>query len=105
MADEIVRRMQTEIDELQALEAPELWEWTRRNTRESQRIEASHVRSGLTLPRSCPQPDAEAARIAAGVGMSLSNTLRAFRFGTAECRRDPRPGRNNDLRRPGSTTT
>jgi hypothetical protein len=75
--------MRVQIEELHELDAPELWEWARRNTRESQRIQASHVRSGLTFPQQPPPPDIEATRIAADVGMSLPNTLRAFRLGTA----------------------
>jgi hypothetical protein len=63
------------------LEAPALWELNRRLHRESRGLQATHLLRGGEIPESCPEPDKEAARLAAEAGVSLADTLKGYRIG------------------------
>lgn len=74
-------RQREEIEGLRSLDAPALWEANRRLTRESRRLQASHLVRGQELPGSCPEPDVEAARLAVRGGLSLADFLKCYRIG------------------------
>jgi hypothetical protein len=81
LADRITTRVRTEVDELRTLNTAELWEAHRRVTIGSRRAQHRHLLAGRRLPEVCPDPDAEAVRLATYGGLSLSGVLHAFRIG------------------------
>jgi hypothetical protein len=81
LADRITTRVRSEVDELSTLNTPELWEAHRRLTVESRRAQYRHLLNGRQLPDGCPNPDAEAIRLATYGGLSLSGVLHAYRIG------------------------
>jgi hypothetical protein len=74
-------RQRAEIDGLDELDAPALWEIHRRLTRESRRIQARHLLRNLEPPETCPEPDVEAADLAVRGSFSLADTLKGYRIG------------------------
>ncbi len=81
LADRITTRVRAEVDELSTLNTPELWEAHRRVTVGSRRAQYRHLLNGRQLPEACPDPDAEAIRLATYGGLSLSGVLHAYRIG------------------------
>jgi hypothetical protein len=76
------QRQREEIESLSELdESSALWEINRRLHRESRGLQATHVLRGFELPEACPEPDKEAARLAAQGGLSLADFLKCYRVG------------------------
>jgi hypothetical protein len=74
-------RQRSEIAQLAELDAPALWQINRRLSRESRGLQATHLLRGCELPESCPEPDKEAARLAAQGGLPLADALKSYRIG------------------------
>jgi hypothetical protein len=83
LADLMARRHREDFEKLDDFDAPELWEEFRRIVRESRRVQASYLTRDMALPAVCPEPDVDAARLAATGGLSLAETLRSYRIGHA----------------------
>jgi hypothetical protein len=80
LAVEHVARSQ-EIEEFSMRGTPEVWEVLKRITRDSRRLQAVHMRRGMSLPESCPPPDAESIHLAVRAGASLSYVIQAYGVG------------------------
>src|SRR5882724_13500499 len=83
LAPLIAERSRREIPELREFEAPQFWESVREITRGSRRAQADYFRRQRDLPAECPQPDANAAVLAARTGVSLPGCLKSYRIGHA----------------------
>jgi hypothetical protein len=81
LAEHSAERQQQEIDGLAELNAPALWDVNRRLHRESRGLQATHLLRGFELPQSCPEPDRQAAHLAALGGLPLADALKSYRIG------------------------
>src|SRR5882762_10351601 len=83
MASVIATRSRDEIAEVREFDAPQFWEAVREITRGSRRVQAHHLRRRRELPTACPAPDADAARLAARLGVSSAGALKSYRIAHA----------------------
>jgi hypothetical protein len=83
LAVEHVERQRREVAEFEAFDAPEVWEVVKRITHDSRRLQAVHVRAGMTLPQTCPGPDVEAAHLSAHGGLTLTSVIQSYGIGHA----------------------
>jgi DNA-binding PucR family transcriptional regulator len=83
VARETAERSRLEVEGWDEIDSPEVWEMIRELTRRSRQCQADHLRRGLELPVTCPQPDREAAVLAVRAGAALTASIKSFRIGHA----------------------
>jgi len=80
----IVARQRQELKELEAVEAPAVWDAVRAMTRESRLAQVTHLTNGRQTPATCPSPDIDAAQMAARAGLSALVVRQLYRIGHDE---------------------